>query len=250
MILGFPYLTMDMVKAAYWALPAEVAAELKDAEELGVDSFNEACEKHRSQLTKVLGLTTETGGAAGAYPWEEELQSAIRGYAEKNNPNLLASDRQQIFDDFKHGVCRNDAILEYIIEEYKAAQKLSQLNGTLGACTPKLCKLLMDAPNYLPLSLYLSRANSIQIGDVPDVPLSFMDNFPEMLDDEDYNTAFMKAYIISCLELFFDRDAIDNVIRLFPDDKLRLHFPQIVWMISGHMFYDAEYAMLANLTNW
>lgn len=248
-LLGYPDLTIDMIKAAYFAMFPATVADLREAEGLGFEAYAKACSRHREEISDVLMLPVPS--------WQRDLDDNIVMAATEwaflkpgASENMIAETQGRVTMEIMSNDPVDMEFIEWYVTKYKPEGVLSKLNATLGACTPKLCKLLADAPYYSPLSLYLSIAPFIPVGDVPDVPLSFMDNFPEMLDDEDYNTAFMKAYIISCLELFFDSDKVHKAVSQFPDDKLRLYFPRIVWELSEHRFYDAEQAIFDNLTDW
>ncbi len=247
-MFGVPNLTEDMVRSAIPFLPESAEKEVQEAESHGRQAWLDAVEKYKSLLCKALGL--ELPGAS--FAWRDEFKGLVTSYAKTGKwPELASLIAAGDWENAYAGVAyAPEDFWKYIVERTGADKKLSNLNATLGACTPKLCKLLMEAPKDLPLSLFLVHASAFEVDNVPDVPLSFMDDFPELLDAEDYANAFMKAYIISCLRLFFDPARVDKYVERYTPADLRRYFPRIVWEVSGHSFYDNEAVLFDTVTNW
>ncbi len=249
MMFGVPNLTEDMVRMAVPFLSEACAEEIREAERHGQQAWLAAVNKYKVPLCNALGVTPETGTN---YNWRDEFNGLLSAFAKTGSwagfDTLVAAGN---WDDVYAAVVNAPTSLwEYLNQRVNAGEKLSTLNNTLGACTPRLCKLLMDAPKDIPMTLFLAHACDIHVDEVPDVPLSFMDDFPELADAEDYANAFMKAYIISCLKLFFDEGTVMKHVSKYTVPELRRWFPRIAWEVSGHSFYDNEVVLFDTVTSW
>lgn len=249
MMLDISDLTKDMAQTLYYCLPPRTAEELKKAEAVGKDAWVKACMRHRAAILKVLGIEDPTP----RWDWKSEMDQHLKAYAKTGrSPKFteLYNANPASEDVYAAVVSIDEDFWKFLDERINAARKLSELNCTLGSCTPKLCKLMMDAPKEIPLTLFLTHARDIPVDECPDVPLNFIDDYPELLDSPDYNAAFMHAYIASCLKLFFDQAKVDKALAAYTPEDMRRYFPRIAWELSGHLFYENEFVLFDNVTNW
>lgn len=248
-MLGIPSLTEEMVQTSYCCLPQRIADELKAAEAAGSEPWLKACMRHRSAILKALDIED----TLPSWDWKAEFAQHLKAYAKTGRDSgftkLYQADPTSE-DVYAAVVSIGEDFWKFLSERINAARNLSELNCTLGSCTPKLCKLMMDAPKDIPLTLFLTHARDIPVDECPDVPLTFIDEYPELLESADYNAAFMQAYVASCLKLFFDPAKVTKALADYTPESMRRFFPRIAWELSGHSFYENEYVLFDDVTNW
>lgn len=248
-MLGIPSLTEEMVQTSYCCLPQRIADELKAAEAAGSEPWLKACMRHRSAILKALDIED----TLPSWDWKAEFDQHLKAYAKTGRDSgftkLYQADPTSE-DVYAAVVSIGEDFWKFLSERINAARNLSELNCTLGSCTPKLCKLMMDAPKDIPLTLFLTHARDIPVDECPDVPLTFIDEYPELLESADYNAAFMQAYVASCLKLFFDPAKVTKALADYTPESMRRFFPRIAWELSGHSFYENEYVLFDDVTNW
>ena len=248
MMLGIPHLTEEMIRQTYFTLPKHVVAEFDKAEKVSYEELVKAWGRHKPEILQRLGISD----IPSSFQYESEFAGHIRAYAASGRSDFFTASFEQLNEEdiFSVVAWAGADFWRFIGERVKASENMSELNGFLGSCTPKMCKLLMDAPKNIPLTIYLAHATEIPVDECPDVPLDFIDQYPELLDSTDYQQAFMKAYIESCLKLFFQPEAITKQLSRYTPETMRRYFPRIVWEISGHSFYDGEEVLFDAVTNW
>lgn len=249
MMFGIEALTPDMVKTSYWCLPNRTAAELQAAEAEGSEAWMKACMRHRAAILKALDIDDPMP----SYDYRSEFDQHLLAYAQSGQDadfTAMYNYTENKEDVYAAVVSIGEDFWKFLAKRINAAHKLSKLNYTIGACTPKLCKLMMDAPKDIPFTLFMAHACDIPVEECPDVPLTFIDDYPELLDSPDYNNAFMQAYITTCLKLFFDPAKVDKALAAYTPETMRRFFPRIAWELSGHSFYDNEGGLFNDVTTW
>ena len=247
MMLGIPNLTEEMVKQAYFCLPHRIAEELKAAEG-NYDEWLSVARRYRPEILKALGIEDPYS----KFHFTDEFAGHIRAYAASGQSDFFSSSFEQLKEEdiFSVVAWAGADFWRFVGERVGASDTLEYLNGFLGSCTPKLVQLLMYAPKDIPLTILLAHAKDIPVDECPDVPLDFIDNFPELHESMDYQEAFMKAYITSCLKLFFNADKVDKHLSRYTPETMRQFFPRIAWELSGHSFYDGEEVLFDAVKNW
>lgn len=120
---------------------------------------------------------------------------------------------------------------------------LQRLVEQYGECSPELAMCLLDAPEEVPLSIYLLHPVNDGSMVAPEVPEDFLDNYPSLAAQTDVPEAIIEAYVRATLQAVFtgsrSADIRNACVSRRGEDLLRA-FPMLVWRLSGRKLNKVE----------
>lgn len=259
-IYGIQGLSWPTVKNGVVLLPPDVQAAINAvAGKPGVsdDEMTAVLAPYRELILATLGLDDPGPGEHAPttikFQHYDKLADILQKYAETAR-SIPFHDSFVYPSDYNVAMKMLDAVGEdfylWLQEEFDIGHIITELCGDVGSCTPRLVKMFANAPHDVPFFLYVLYIKDVPVDEAPDVPLSFIEDNPDLLDSDDYNTAVMEAYIRSCLKLFFPEEQVLHMISSMTMDLLRHEFLRAVWRLAGNAFNIYEVPFFDNVWMW